>query len=72
MESRCSKCLEIKSLDDFYNYNKDKSCKKCEIERTCERLLCECGRYYTKTHYHRHLKTQLHKRGIGVVSQLVW
>ena len=31
-------------------------------ERRNEKLLCECGRYYTRKHKARHLKTNLHHR----------
>lgn len=60
----CPICLEIKTKNDFYNYkNKyEQTCKQCKKAINCEQLLCECGRYYTRTHYKRHVQTQLHKQ----------
>jgi len=50
MTSRCSVCLELKCPDDFYNYkNKyEKTCKQCKKAVNSIRLLCDCGRYYTR------------------------
>ena len=64
---RCSVCLQFKHPDEFYKFkNPDRRCKQCKIYTNCKRLLCECGRYFTKTHYQRHLQSNLHKKGIGV------
>ena len=61
MESiRCYICLELKQPDEYYN--SIKICKKCKILMNSERILCECGRYYTRTNRNRHIKSKLHEK----------
>ena len=49
MESiQCYVCMEFKKLNEYYK--KIKICKKCKIPKNCERILCECGRYYARTY----------------------
>jgi hypothetical protein len=68
MTSLCSICLELKCPDDFYNYrNKyEKTCKQCKKAVNSTRLLCDCGRYYTRTNFKRHIKTDLPKNGLNL------
>lgn len=64
---KCTVCMEIKNMDEFYNYtNKThKVCKKCKLRINSERILCECNRYYTRTHKIRHINTKVHKNLVG-------
>jgi hypothetical protein len=43
---RCSKCGEIKLIDEFYFSKKQlaSQCKQCEIQRQCQYIKSETGR----------------------------
>ena len=60
---RCGLCEEIKPNPHFYPYKINglqRYCKICDKERKYEKLVCECGKFYTKTHFQRHLRSKYH------------
>ncbi len=76
MEKKCSKCQEIKPLNDFYKnkYEKDGYCHICSqcdklkslnylqnnYEKTKGQIVCGCGCSVRKDNIARHFKTKKH------------
>ena len=58
-QKRCGFCKVIKPFSDIYPYNVkclQEYCKVCDNKIKYEKLICECGKSYSKTHLQRHLK----------------
>ena len=63
----CPRCKTTKPLDDFYLCPKSpigrlSYCKLCDKEYKYTKMLCDCGKQYTRTHKLRHLKSNYHKK----------
>ena len=60
----CKICNEIKEMEDL-SKRQTLTCKNCVNEKRNEKILCECGKYYTRNHASRHKKSLQHN-GIKV------
>lgn len=72
MEKTCTCCKLSLPREYFYinNYNgksyRRSNCKNCQSKKIYEKQICECGKEYTKAHYKRHLRSNLHKRLMSI------
>lgn len=70
-QKTCTSCKLSLPQDFFYLIKRNGNsrisrCKDCESKKKYEKRICDCGREYTYTHYQRHLKSNLHKRLMGI------
>ena len=61
----CSRCKNIKPINQFYKDNKssdgyNSNCNSCKNEIKNRKIECSCNRFTTINHYSRHIKSNIH------------